>query len=131
MTRRATIGQLREKIEIYHIADNPFGTVSVKRTLTLVSSPWARVIDYTGVAVRSDRGLSEEITHRFIIREKHVVDTDHIIHWKGNMYKVKTVQPLGAEVADPRMQFIGIDCVFDGKIDTYKDPSPEVEEEEP
>ena len=125
MANKITSGQLKDRIEILSVADVAFGDYSLKRTVTATATRWAKVIPYS-VAQKANRGMAENITHRFIILKGTAVDNKNMIRWDSNRYKVVSVQTLGSEANDVYEQFVGIDAEYEGANAAYDDSSPEV-----
>lgn len=124
--KRTTIGQMNRRVEINTAADAPFGAHSLKQTLTLVATRWARVEEYS-IAKRAAIGIAQNISHKVTIRAGLDVDNNNLLVWDGNVYKVVSTQKVSSERGGSRETFLAIHVEFRGTTDAFDNPSPEPE----
>lgn len=94
------IGDMRERITLHvrSITAPEFNTASFSETYDAGVNLWASVntMDFaaSGQAIFDNVNLSEQPSHKLVIRYRENVTTENVIRWRDNAYKLlKIINP--------------------------------------
>lgn len=125
---RATIGQMREKIQIITLSTTPVGVYSGQDTYSVDYTMRARVRSMSGAQEKNGIGYSDsERTHIIIIRNgSHIkIDKNNMIIWDTRFYKIiRGPERIGRTLDDPKKRYLRMEVVYDSEHDGFVEEAP-------